>query len=1790
MRKQLQTFLTLWLLAFFSITAYADDFPSTLYFEQNSFSGTGRFASSSENDGVYEFDLSYTSSTTALRYYIFSSATSSSNAKKSGYYTYAASSLEDGTNVQPESGKVYNLVEIPYTDVENIVSESKCSFLPLYANGFSYKVTVDLKNKTVVFNEQADEVKTLGIFNKGTSAVLFESDVIDQKAYFSVSFSAETNIYFSANCDTRANSQYNQIWGSSSQVNPQNITIESGATYDLYRTTYYQVYSDDNCAYVVPAGRYDIEVDLSTGKVTFGEFEGKYRQQPAKLYMRSNVFGPTAYAEATNNDGIYTFTYDRGGSTTAAPAYCVFTDATKYAEAQNSLWVLGSTTEDKNIQPEIGKQYDLVEINALKTYTDQVGTFVPIYPKTYTIVVNLNDMTVTWNADADEEASTLSIFNPSTSKSLGSVNVSEGKAYYSVKFSEDTDIYFAPNTETRAETNYKPIYGSSTSADPTNVTIEKNQEYPLLRTTYYQVYTSNPKQCLFTVPAGEYDILVDLSNGNVLFNDYTGAYLPKPSTLYMRNNSFSTNHSTATNENGVYTFTFNKSSSYTSEPFTILFSDVTSTSAAKGSMWVLGAATDKNITPEYNVELPLVRIDPQKAADENIGVFTPLYPMSYNIVVDLNKMTVKFNTTDTYDDITAEGTTLYMINDSYSLLNQAQLSDDGKYHYSMRCAEGDKFFLTTSSTRAGMTNSQIVNLGASGHSYPADVTLEYGKSYVAQPTTYRRVYTDKSDFFVLPGKCDITFDPVTHLLTVEEFTGKYLQYPSVLYLKRYDYSSTNYAVATGEDGIYRFSQFDTQTKGYAPRGYFFSDAEKIGGVTASSWLFGASDDNSFVVTYPGAENKLYELSYETVANQENMFTPIYPYSYTDIVVNLKDMTVKWGEPAEIPETFYLLDDYLGIHSTASSQKDGIVTLEAVTYSSHPVFISTTNDKNELGETPYIYMATDYDTLENVDITNDLNTKAARSFYYHYNYTDGGYWNTPSGPSKIKAVLDTKDNTINWSVESYTPDFLEVLYLIDDSYNTVGKCINDKSGVFTYELTIPSTTYAAFSNEEGSKTGNGRVFYGSSGTYQPSRITPVTGKEYDLYFTSQENVYARTSSFYLSKGTYRIVVDLNNYKVTFEDISRGDSWYMPENIALVDDELNQLAVGEQVMETTIVNEGEENEETISTPTGVFTFSGVTISQATKVVVKDMAEGGKLFGSNASGIGNIAVANNVAYDLYMPKEIYVVTDGQSCFDLKPATYNIVVDFNEKTIKFIDPTIPIYPEKISMIIPSTNGEEEAETFATAESKNGVYKFTVRNEEADDILTFYFTEPESGTVYAAKVADPEISNGANVALVEVADDEAINTITIPSGLWSVEMNLADMTATFTEQPRFYYTGSNHDNEPYYSYFGAGSDPLFRYSFTNPVSSVSNVYVVIGDYESGTPRESDTTILGSWTKAYIEGNDVVLDFSGITQSLPEGADPKVHIILYNVRDSYSEQLVNDAGYGFGKGSIVFEYAWEDFARIVLDAKYELQEGGNIDEIPTINFSVNYFDYLTFDNVVIETLTTDGEGTPILSLPMAWEKGSTDADGYTTISADIPLAIRGLGKVKVYLSNLDIDDNSSSHNGEISVNYVTNVDPTKIVESTPADGAYVGDIRDIRIRWTHPIITSVGNVAQKAYIINEATGERVEAFYSYPSDDRELTLTAESDITENGRYTLHIDKGDLIFNDDPDTANSPIALKFTKIPSSGIDGINIGESEEVEVVDINGIVVRRGMGPDTIKGLNGIYIVNGVKCLLSNGK
>lgn len=119
--------------------------------------------------------------------------------------------------------------------------------------------------------------------------------------------------------------------------------------------------------------------------------------------------------------------------------------------------------------------------------------------------------------------------------------------------------------------------------------------------------------------------------------------------------------------------------------------------------------------------------------------------------------------------------------------------------------------------------------------------------------------------------------------------------------------------------------------------------------------------------------------------------------------------------------------------------------------------------------------------------------------------------------------------------------------------------------------------------------------------------------------------------------------------------------------------------------------------------------------------------------------------------------------------------------------------------------------------------------------------------------------------------------------------------------------------------------------------------------------------------------------------------------------------------------------------------------------------------------------------------------------------------------------------------------------------------------------------------------VTDKNGENVaKAVLDYDFEDEalnKLLVKINPSLDAEGVYTVTLPAGAVTFDDDPDIINEePIVVNYI-IGKSGISLV-IDDNTEVNVYDIEGRMVRTGKGAATLSGLNGVYVVNGIKTIL----
>lgn len=155
------------------------------------------------------------------------------------------------------------------------------------------------------------------------------------------------------------------------------------------------------------------------------------------------------------------------------------------------------------------------------------------------------------------------------------------------------------------------------------------------------------------------------------------------------------------------------------------------------------------------------------------------------------------------------------------------------------------------------------------------------------------------------------------------------------------------------------------------------------------------------------------------------------------------------------------------------------------------------------------------------------------------------------------------------------------------------------------------------------------------------------------------------------------------------------------------------------------------------------------------------------------------------------------------------------------------------------------------------------------------------------------------------------------------------------------------------------------------------------------------------------------------------------------------------------------------------------------------------------------------------------------------------------------------------------------------VETDPADGSTVNRLKDIKVTFVNETDAAGGSgnaILTNAEGAEVTTGSCNTGSFSDPLNVCYIELKDE--VIEAGTYKLNVPAGAFILGAEGDRQSE--AMEFTYIVSGlvGIDNMLINSNETVSIYNAKGMLVRQGKAAEAVKGLNGLYIINGKKVML----
>lgn len=1148
--------------------------------------------------------------------------------------------------------------------------------------------------------------------------------------------------------------------------------------------------------------------------------------------------------------------------------------------------------------------------------------------------------------------------------------------------------------------------------------------------------------------------------------------------------------------------------------------------------------------------------------DKEIGSFEIPAGVAFDCELDWNNKTVVFTPAgggggeDPIDpDKPIEAPSALYLVDWEKSYGQAQNDGNGVFEFEGVTVADNQYPYYGFANGSNPKTATVIVAAAPAADASSDnnVNVELGQEYPVAISDWTSINDMKGSYVIGSGVYNIRLDWEAKTVVFSEYK---VQAPDELYLV--DYNKSFGQASNNGEGVFEFKEVSVDPNQYPYYGFANnSNPRNASVIVAAAPAAEATGANNINVEL----DQEYPVAISNWASIDGMVGSyiIDPGTY-DIRLDWEAMTVVFSAPViEAPDVLYIID-YQTSLASATNNGEGIYEFEDVELtSSYPYYgFAPTDNPNT---SAWAIGTVDYPTASAGGAhAYNIEVEYGEEYTWAFSNPQAMYDEKGSfvlGSTPVNITLDWNKGTVVFNVKPPEPLEQPARLYATDTYleDQLGVCSNNGQGLYSMVVDVEkSSSIVVFTNDTDFKNANGETIYYGTPFDKVNNVEFET--EYDLVVTDYATVWGDATGLRLNQGRYKVDLDFVAAKMVVHDIARGDVWTIPETLGMYNDEMQQVAMG-QVVED-----------------GVFEFANVVLDKPTNVVFTDNPTStGKFFGSSMKGDRSVEVKNFRTYDLYIPtfQEIYI--DGLAGFMLPAGTWSVKVDMNEKVASFTDPAAVYYPEQLAAVV-------DGEATSNVADGNGSYiwKLTLAQES-----TITFSDPLTGRVYGSP-AEQAIEPGVEYAASELAAD-ALNAFTVPAGTWEVVFDLAKGTIIFYEYQVITLVDSTmKDGDKFYSYFGAGTDPMMTLTFSGNPYTIASAYLAIGSYVPGQTASTDTCTIEKLS-VYRAGNTLFTSFAGAVRTLPEGAQPKATVVINTIKSVHGLLIDAEPIPGLPAGSLMFTFDFEEFQPIAIESKLlnaegEAVESLNVDEMEAITLMVKPYSLITFDGV---TLTADDE-----SVALRWEAGEEDADGYTPIVATVPMAIRGTGAWTLALANLNADDNTGSHGDEVSFAIESLVHPASVVTADPENGSKVDALRDITLTWSHSLVKSAGyaGAAEPAIEVTSDNGDAYPAALMVLStlDDNQMVIHIESEIVNAGTYTVTIPAGTIVLNDDMDTNASAIELQYEVSGVNSIASILADPDAEVTICTVSGIQLRNGRAADVLKGLRpGIYIINGVK-------
>jgi len=379
----------------------------------------------------------------------------------------------------------------------------------------SYDITVDWNNHTVLIEEPSlgEAPATLWLTDYLNQFGEAQNNGMGVFKFEAVSTNSQYPFYaFCNNPNPKVADIVISAASSADATSENNVDVQLGIEYPWALTIWDKVDAMHGC-FRIPDGTYDIFFDWNNKTV---RFEKPRIAAPETLYATSTYLDDTMGACANNGSDVFEMTIDFSRSS----GILVFTNSTDFTNNEGNTIYYGS--EGAALKPEYGTTYNIALSSYAQVWGDETGF--RLTEGRYKAVIDFNEGTVVFHdisrGDIWTIPSELNMYNDDMQQLAAGTAVEDGVfTFDNVNITENTRVVFTDNPTAEGK-----FFGANMTGER-GPEVKNFRTYDLYIPTFRQVYVDG-LSC-FGLPAGTWNIRVDMNEKNVSFTDPTATYYPE---------------------------------------------------------------------------------------------------------------------------------------------------------------------------------------------------------------------------------------------------------------------------------------------------------------------------------------------------------------------------------------------------------------------------------------------------------------------------------------------------------------------------------------------------------------------------------------------------------------------------------------------------------------------------------------------------------------------------------------------------------------------------------------------------------------------------------------------------------------------------------------------------------------------------------------------------------------------------------------------------------------------------------------------------------------------------------------------------------------------------------------------------------------------------------------------------------------------------------------------------------------------------------------------------------------